>query len=273
MAGPHVLITGVGSGIGRATALHLAGRGFTVTGAVRDPADGDGLQAQAAAAGVAVEPVVLELTDPEACEEVAGRRPWFGLVNNAGYFNAGLVEDVARSDARRQLETMVLAPLHLAQVVLPAMRAQGQGRIVNVSSGIVHLAAAGTGWYQASKQALSAASDALRAEVAGDGIEVVLIEPGGINSEIWSKAERDLMERRGGSARPQGYERALRLLRALDGRMHPPTLVAEAIGDALTARRPRTRYRVGREVALMRATRYLLPDRLRDRALRTLLGM
>ncbi|MFA9445736.1 SDR family NAD(P)-dependent oxidoreductase [Egicoccus sp. AB-alg6-2] len=273
MNAPEVLVTGVSSGIGRATALHLAQLGFAVTGTVRDDAAGERIRSAADDQGTPIETLHLDLADPDACASAVGQRPWYGLVNNAGYFNAGLIEDVDRAAARAQFEVMVLAPLDLARLVLPAMRRRGGGRIVNVSSGIVHLGAPGTGWYQASKQALSAVSDQLRAEVAADGVEVVLVEPGGIRSEIWRRAEEDLRQLRAGSTKRSAYDRSLSIIEALEDRMHPPGLVAEAIGRALRVRRPRTRYRVGPEVAVLRAAHAVLPDRVRDRLVRTILGL
>ena len=120
-----------------------------------------------------------------------------GLVNNAGYGLTGAIEDVDDDEARQVLETMVLAPMRLARLVLPAMREAGSGRIVNISSIMGRTATPLTGWYQGSKHALEALSDALRMEVAKDGIQVVLIEPGGFKTNIWEDLERDLANREG----------------------------------------------------------------------------
>ncbi len=267
-----VLVTGASSGIGLATTLHLARLGFRAIGSVRSEDKADALAKAAHDSGLEVEPVVFDVTDVEATERIVPHLGLYGLVNNAGYYNVGAVEDVPADDARRQLDAMVVAPMRLATLVLPAMRHRGQGRIVNVSSPTAHLTGALTGWYQASKHALSAVSDALRMEVASFGVDVVLVEPGGIRSNIWRKAEDDMVRRRTGSVYATAYDRALRLLRALEGRMHPPSDVAEVIGNALTAGRPRARYRVGADAVLLEWANSLLPARARDRVVRAALG-
>src|SRR3989449_9649234 len=119
----------------------------------------------------------------------------YGLVNNAGYTNTGAVEDVDDDDVRHQLETMTVAPMRLARLALPAMRAAGRGRIVNVSSIFGRTTTPLTGWYQAAKHALEAVSDALRVEVAGAGVHVVLVEPGSFDTDIWEDASEDLANR------------------------------------------------------------------------------
>jgi len=268
-----VLVTGVSSGIGLATALEVAGRGFYTIGAVRDRNSVGDVEAAAEEAGVEIDTVVLDVADEDACERLVADRELYGLVNNAGFYNVGTIEDVSIADARRQLDTMVLGPMQLARHALPAMKARGRGRIVNVSTSMVHLSLALTGWYQASKHALSAATDALRIEVASSGVDVITIEPGAIETEIWRKAEADLQRRRSGSSYAASYDRALRILHALDGRIHPPSVVAEVIGDALTTRRPKARYRAGREVVLLRAAGVVVPRRVRDIGVRTVLGL
>ena len=156
-----VLVTGGNSGIGRETALHLARLGFRTVASVRSEEKADDVLKAAADAGVEVEPVVLDVADANACERVVPRLGLWGLVNNAGYMNVGLVEDVPIDDARRQMETMVLAPVRLARLALPAMRDRGQGRIVNVSSVTAHATAPMVGWYQAVKHDLTPVCDAL----------------------------------------------------------------------------------------------------------------
>src|SRR5207248_7028969 len=116
-------------------------------------------------------------------------------VNNAGYSNMGAVEDVSDEEARDQLDAMVLAPIRLARLALPHMRQQGGGRIVNVSSIYGVATTPLTGWYQAAKHALEAVTDALRMEVAGAGIHVALVEPGGFDTGIWEDATSDLAKR------------------------------------------------------------------------------
>jgi NAD(P)-dependent dehydrogenase (short-subunit alcohol dehydrogenase family) len=267
-----VLVTGANSGVGKETAVHLAGLGFRVVGTGRSEEKLETLRGAAADAGVHVDAELLDVTDARACEDlVTGLEPW-GLVNNAGYMNVGQVVDVPRPDALRQLDALVVAPMHLAALAVPAMRHRGEGRIVNVSSVLGHATAAMTGWYQAAKHALSAVTDALRREVAEDGIDVVLIEPGGLRTGIWDKAEDDLLRRRPHSASPQAYDRALEVLRNTRGAMGEPEAAARVIGEALTAGRPKSHYRVGRDAPLVELVESLLPSGLKDRLARTALG-
>src|SRR5204862_565159 len=206
-----VLITGANSGIGLATAIELGRRGFRSVGRVRCAAKAKAVAAAAAQAGVEVETVLLDVTDAAGSARVIdGLRPW-GLVNNAGYSATGAIEDVSDDEARLLLETMVVAPMRLARLALPYMRAAGGGRIVNVSSIYGRTTTPLTGWYQAAKHALEGASDALRLEVAGAGLHVVLIEPGGFKTGIWEDLERDI-NKRGDSRFRNAYQRTQQAL-------------------------------------------------------------
>jgi NAD(P)-dependent dehydrogenase (short-subunit alcohol dehydrogenase family) len=221
---------------------------------------------------VNVETVVLDVTDAEGCRAVVDRlRPW-ALINNAGYSEVGAIEDVSDEEARNQLETMVVAPIRLARLALPHMRAAGQGRVVNVSSIYGLTTTPFSGWYQASKHALEAASDALRVEVARDGIKVILIEPGGVKTNIWEEMKADLA-RRAGSGYETEYRRVLTLLAPYRAFMTEPETVARVIGKALTARSPQARYLVGRDAQSVAATQSLIPTALRDRISRLLTGL
>jgi short-subunit dehydrogenase len=268
-----VLVTGASSGIGMATVLHLARLGFRAIGSVRSGEKAHRLAEAAKEAGVDVETLVFNVTDAEACERLVPDLGLYGLVNNAGYYNVGTVEDVSAEDALRQLHAMVVAPMRLASLVLPGMRELGQGRIVNVSSLTAHLTSALTGWYQAAKHALSAVNDALRVEAAWYGVDVVVVEPGAIRTEIWRKAEDDLVRRRTGSLYSNAYDRALGTLRRLEGRAHDPSMVAEVIGKALTAGRPSARYRVGPEARLLEWANAVVPAPVKDRILGAALGL
>ncbi|HEX2046683.1 MAG TPA: SDR family NAD(P)-dependent oxidoreductase [Acidimicrobiales bacterium] len=261
-----VLVTGANSGLGLATSLHLAELGFHVVGTARSEEKLEILEKEG------IEGAVLDVTDRAGCEALVGRvEPW-GLVNNAGYMNVGRVVDVEPDQALRQLDALVVAPMHLAALALPAMRRRGSGRIVNVSSSIAHGTAAMTGWYQAAKHALSAVTDAFRREVAEDGIDVVLVEPGGLDTGIWDKAEDDLLRRREKAGDPTPYDRSLKLLRTTRPYMPGPERAAEVIGRALTAGRPDVRYTVGYDAPLVRLSERLLPDRAHDRLVRAVLG-
>src|SRR3954454_10660949 len=190
-----VLTTGANSGIGLATVIEAARRGFRSVGSVRSEEEADVVAKAADDAGVGGEAGLLDDTDAERGAEVIDEiRPW-GLVNNAGYSGTGAVEDVPDDEGRDQLEAMVVAPMRLARLVLPHMRAGRDGRIVNVSSIYGRTTTPLTGWYQGAKHALEAVSDALRNEVARDGVRVVLVEPGGFRTGIWQDMERDIDQR------------------------------------------------------------------------------
>ena len=270
--GRTVLTTGANSGVGLATVVHLARLGFRSVGSVRSQAKAAHVVESAASAGVTVETVVLDVTDAERCRAVVdGLHPW-ALVNNAGYSGVGAIEDVTDEEARRQLETMVVAPIRLARLALPHMRAAGQGRIVNVSSIYGLTTTPFSGWYQASKHALEAASDALRVEVARDGVKVILVEPGGVKTHIWEEMEADVA-RRAGSSYEKQYRRIPTLLKPYRALMPGPEAVAKIVGKALSAGSPRARYLVGPDAPGFVAAQALIPTAVRDRIARLLTGL
>jgi len=270
--GRTVLTTGANSGVGLATVVHLARLGFHSVGSVRSRAKAAKVAEASERAGVTVETVVLDVTDAERCCAVVERlRPW-ALVNNAGYSGVGAIEDVTDEEVRHQLETMVVAPMRLARLALPWMRAAGQGRVVNVSSIYGLTTTPFSGWYQASKHALEAASDALRVEVARDRIKVILIEPGGVKTQIWEEMEADLGRRTGSSYQAQ-YRRVHALLAPYRALMAGPETVARVIGKALTADAPRARYLVGRDAEGVAVVQCLIPTGVKDRVSRLLTGL
>jgi len=270
--GKVVLTTGANSGIGLATVVKLAELGFRSVGTVRSEAKADTVTTAAKAAGVSVETVLLDVTDAARCAEVVDEiRPW-AIVNNAGYSGVGAIEDVSDEEARHQLETMVVAPMRLARLALPHMRAAKEGRIVNVSSIYGLTTTPFSGWYQACKHALEAASDALRLEVARDGIRVVLIEPGGFKTGIWEEFEADV-SRRDGSGYEASYQRIRALLEPFMRFMGEPEDAAKVIAKALTVNAPHARYLVGRDAQMIAATQPLIPSALRDRVTRLFVGL
>lgn len=267
-----VLTTGANSGIGLATVVKLATLGFRSVGTVRSESKAATVTAAAEAAGVSVETVMLDVTDGTRCAEVVDQvRPW-AIVNNAGYSGVGAIEDIGDDEARHQLETMVVAPMRLARLALPHMRTARDGRIVNVSSIYGLTTTPFSGWYQASKHALEAASDALRLEVARDGIRVVLIEPGSFKTGIWEEFESDVL-RREDSDYEAAYHRIRSLLNPFMRFMGEPEGAAKVIAKALTVKAPHARYVVGRDAQVIAAAQPFLPSMLRDRVTRFLVGL
>jgi NAD(P)-dependent dehydrogenase (short-subunit alcohol dehydrogenase family) len=273
-----VLITGCSSGIGRATAERLNAEGWTVYATARRRETLSDLEA------AGCKTLALDVTDEasmqaavQAVEEEEGAVGV--LVNNAGYSQSGAVESVPVDAARRQFETNLFGAMRMAQLVLPGMRGQYWGKIINVSSMGGRLTFPGGGVYHAAKYALEALSDALRFEVRGFGVDVILIEPGIIRTGFGDAAVRGIKEATGGpeadgdpyaafnaavaKSTAEVYE--MGLLARLGG---GPEAVAEKIQKAITAGRPRARYTVTPSAKLLIFQRALLPDRLWDAFLR-----
>ena len=200
-----VLVTGANSGIGLATVLEAARRGYHAVGTVRSKAKARHLRQAAAAANVEVDTLQLDVTDAEGCQRTMAGLQLYGLVNNAGYALTGAIEDVSDDEARALFETMVFVPMRLARLALPGMRAGGGGRIVNVSSiaGLVSSPLAGLVHRRQARRSRRS-TDALRIEVARDGVAVCLVEPGGFRTGIWAEMSSDAeRQRQEGSARPR----------------------------------------------------------------------
>ncbi len=258
------ITTGGNSGIGLATVLELARRGFRSVGTVRSAAKAETVAKAAADAGVQVETRLLDVTDAGACADVVDElQPW-ALINNAGYSITGSIEDVGDEEARAAIETMVLAPMRLARLSVPHMRAAGSGRIVNISSIYGRATTPLTGWYQGAKHALEGLSDALRMEVARDGVRVILVEPGGFRTGIWEENEREINKREG-SRYDSAYRRTLSTTRVWRPLMGDPVQCAKVIASSLTTRIPRTRYLVGYDAQAMALWSSLTPTQVRDR--------
>jgi NAD(P)-dependent dehydrogenase (short-subunit alcohol dehydrogenase family) len=286
---PLALITGASTGIGRATTLHLAGAGWTVLAGVRDPAAGDRLLADAAAAGRVV-PLTLDVTDAAQVEQAAARVQEIAaesggsaspggldaLVNNAGIGVGGPLELVSTEDLRMQFEVNVIAQVAVTRALLPALR-RAQGRIVFVSSIGGRVATPFVAPYAASKHAIEAIGDALRVELRNSGVQVALVEPGSVATPIWdkSRAEAERLSIPAELQAQYGHVPAAmdKVLEDTARRGIPPEQVAETIAGALTARRMRARYLVGRDAKAMHAIRRLLPDHTFDRVIRRALGV
>lgn len=265
-----VLITGCSSGIGRAAAERLSGAGWPVYAAARDVED----IADLAARGC--RPLPLDVTDEgsmrAAVEEVERAEGAVGvLVNNAGYSQSGAIEAVPMERVRRQFETNVFGLVRMCQLVLPGMRRQGWGRIVNLSSMGGRLTFPGGGYYHATKHAVEAISDALRFEVAGFGVEVVVIEPGLIRTRFAETATGSLDGLRAPDDPYGAFEAAVARVTRENYERGPflglgggPGVVAETIERAISSERPRARYAVTPSAHLFMGLRRLLPDRAWD---------
>ncbi|HEY4279387.1 MAG TPA: oxidoreductase [Conexibacter sp.] len=268
-----VLITGCSSGIGRATALRLAGGGWSVYASARRAS----AIADLADAGCRL--LSLDVTDEMSMKDaVATVQRESGavgvLVNNAGYSQSGAVETVPMEAVRRQFETNVFGLVRLTQLALPGMREQRWGKVVNIGSMGGRLTFPGGGYYHATKYALEALSDALRFEVSGFGIDVTLIEPGLITTEFGnvaagSLADAPLDERDPyaafnalvGAATKGIYEGPMRMFGG------GPDRVAKTIEKAISRRRAPTRVAVTASARMTIPLRSVLPDRLWDAAM------
>jgi NAD(P)-dependent dehydrogenase (short-subunit alcohol dehydrogenase family) len=273
-ASKAVLITGCSSGIGHATADHLAARGWTVYASARR-ADSIADLAESGCRTLA-----LDVTDEDsmraavaAVEDAEGAVG--ALVNNAGYSQSGAIETLPPELLVAQFETNVFGLVRMCQLVLPGMRRQGWGRIVNVSSMGGKLTFPGGGAYHGTKHAVEALSDALRFEVRGFGIDVVVIEPGLIKTRFGETAAGSIdadaadddpyaeFNAAVGTATAEVYDGPLARLGG------GPETVARAIERAISSRRPKTRYKVTPSARLALAQRRLLPDRAWDALMRS----
>jgi NAD(P)-dependent dehydrogenase (short-subunit alcohol dehydrogenase family) len=271
-----VLVTGASSGIGEATVLHLRELGFDPIAAVRKDEDAERLE------GRGVRTTRIDVTDADqiaAARDELGDRPLAGLVNNAGIAVAAPLEFLPIDRLRQQLEINLIGQVAVTQAFLPALR-RARGRIVNVSSIGGRVAIPLGSPYNASKFGLEGLSDSLRRELRPQGIDVIVIEPGGVKTPIWKKGNEladEMLEGEMPADAQQLYGRMIDRLRAETVKIEQergmePREVAEAIGTALTATRPRTRYLVGRDAKIRAAMATILPDRVMDRLIGRALG-
>jgi NAD(P)-dependent dehydrogenase (short-subunit alcohol dehydrogenase family) len=269
-----VLITGCSSGIGRATALRLAGAGWKVYASARRAESISELR------DAGCETLALDVTDEAsmraAVEHVEQAEGAVGvLINNAGYSQSGAIETVPLEAVRRQFETNVFGLVRLTQLVLPKMRAQRWGKIVNLGSMGGRLSFPGGGQYHATKHAVEAISDALRFELRGFGIDVILLEPGLIRTEFGEAATASMADTAiagddpyatfnttVGAVTKGAYEGPMRLLGG------GPDRVAKTIERAIKRRNPPARITITPSAKLTIAMRRLLPDRAWDAAMR-----
>ena len=266
-----ILITGCSSGIGRCAAEALKERGYRVFATARKQSDVEAL------AGDGFEAARLDLDDPQSIAEGAAQvlektgGTLDALFNNAGYGQYGALEDVPRASLRRQFETNLFGLHELTTHVLPAMRRQGHGRIVQNSSLLGYLAMPLCGAYVASKHALEGWSDTLRLELAGTGIHVSLIEPGPTQTAFAQSSLLHLEDTATGAGAPQYRSLRERLRADQQSRLarQPPETVVRCLLHALESKRPKTRYRITLSATALWYMKRWLTTRLLDRALLT----
>lgn len=268
MADKTVLITGCSSGIGRATAREFADSEWTVYATARDTGDIAGLESQGC------ETAELDVTKDDDVDRVVGRiESETGridcLVNNAGFGQHGPLEDIPTDRLHRQFDVNVYGPHRLTRAVLPLMRQREDGTIINVSSVYGRVVSPGAGTYAASKFALEAMSDALRSEVEGFDIDVVVVEPGPVETGFTDRSENELESLPRSAAYEWLYENIEDVMFATSSLpvASEPEDVATVIHDAGNMEDPDPRYPVGPVAKYLIYTRFL-PDRLRDWAFR-----
>lgn len=268
-----ILITGASSGIGYDTATRLAKQGHKVYGAARR------IDKMQPLKELGVTPIKMDVTDDasmiagvNAVMEAEGRIDV--LVNNAGYGYFGAIENVSMEEARKQLEVNVFGLARLTQLVIPHMRQQGSGRIVNLASIAGKLALYFGGWYHVSKFAVEGFSDALRMELKPFGIDVVIIEPGSIRTDWGVIAADHLAESSKGTVYEQAAlneANAMNFLYTRAGKLiSPPSVIAKAICKGVNRRHPKARYRTGRGSHSLVFLHWLLPSKWWDRLVRSL---
>lgn len=264
-----ILLTGASSGIGYDTAVALAQQGHKVYAAARRVERMEPLRQYG------IVPLKMDVTDEASMKEgvktlldAEGRIDV--LINNAGYGYFGAVENVPMDDARNQLEVNVFGLARLCQLVLPTMRAQHSGRIINTASVAGKAVFYYGGWYHVSKYAVESLSDAMRMELKPFGIDVVIIEPGAIKTNWGIIAADHLIESSKGTAYEQTGTMMANNLRNmyLSNTISDPAVVRKAIVRAVNARRPCTRYRIGRMANAIVFFHWLLPTRWWDAFLR-----
>jgi NAD(P)-dependent dehydrogenase (short-subunit alcohol dehydrogenase family) len=267
------VITGASTGIGAAAARELARRGFHVLAGVRRDRDAEAIQ------GPGVEPLIIDITNPDHIRALTTRvhedpqgRALRALVNNAGIGVNVPVEAFPIDEWRRLFEVNFFGHIALTQALLPAL-IRGKGRVINISSVGGKIAMATYGPYAATKFALEAVSDSLRREMAPLGVGVVVVEPGAVRTEMPGRAIVTAHELTSAMT-PEQSQRYGPLVHAITAQTAshttsclPAEAAAKVIAKAVTARKPRTRYTVGRDAALLTRLARFLPDRTLDRVI------
>jgi NAD(P)-dependent dehydrogenase (short-subunit alcohol dehydrogenase family) len=264
--GKVVLISGASAGMGKETAIYLAQRKYKVYGSARR------MERMQDLTQYGIVPLKMDVTDDRSMKagvdtilEKEGRIDI--LINNAGFGAYGAVEDVPIKDAKYQLEVNVFGAARLIQLVLPSMRKQGYGKIVNISSIGGRFATPLGGWYHASKFALEGLSDSLRNEVKQFGIDVIVIEPGGIKTEWGHIAYDNLKKNTVNSVYQTMAEKFAGVFESTLNKNAEPIVIARLIHKAITARNPKTRYTAGYMAKPLILSRKFVSDRLMDKIL------
>ena len=267
MTNKTVLITGASSGIGKETAKTLVGQGYTVYTAARRVEKMEDLR------DLGCVPLRMDITREEDIKSVVERiRSDKGgvdiLINNAGFGTQGSIEETSLEDARYQFDVNLFGLARLTQLVLPYMRGNRFGKIINISSvgGKIYVPLGG--WYHATKHALEGWSDCLRTEVQQFGIDVVIIEPGAIGTEFNDVFVGPMLERSGDGPYKDLARGIANYARDIEQRPNgssPPSVIAATIDKALKARRPRTRYAAGKLAKPILFARRWASDRMFDR--------
>ncbi|WP_419873366.1 SDR family NAD(P)-dependent oxidoreductase [Candidatus Pristimantibacillus sp. PTI5] len=270
-----VVVTGTSSGIGRATAEQLADDGFHVLAGVRRQEDADKIKRKN------IEPVIVDVTNIETLKALAERvvqdpsgRPLRAVVNNAGIAVNAPLEMVPLDEFRRQIEVSVIGQVAVIQALTPALLNSG-GRVVNIGSLGGKVSMPGFGIYSAAKYAMEAINDSLRREMSSFGLKVIMITPGGVSTGL-SEQGITTAERLAKLMTPDQHRRHDRLFDAVKAQAETwatdgirPEKVAAVVSRAIHERKPRTRYTVGRDSALLTRLVRILPDKLLDRMLRS----
>ncbi len=260
-----VLVTGASAGIGKATAIYLAQNGYNVYGAARRMEKMQELKAYG------IKPISLDITREESITACVGQifkeaGSLDILVNNAGFGSYGSVEDVSMEDARYQLEVNVFGAMRLTQLVLPKMRENKYGKIVNISSVGGKIVFPLGGWYHATKFALEALSDSIRNEVREFGIDVIVIEPGATKSEWGNIATDSLIKVSGHTAYKDLATKTNKVFTQLSGNVVEPIVIAEIIKKGIEAKNPKTRYTTNQMASsVLLCLKRILSDKLMDK--------
>lgn len=259
-----VLITGASSGIGKETARLLSQRGYKVYGAARRTDKMKELEQ------FGVKLLEMDVTDDESMTAgitsiIKNEGRIDVLVNNAGYGSYGALEDVPISEAKYQFEVNIFGLARLTQLVLPYMRQQHSGRIINISSIGGRIGEPHGAWYHATKFAVEGLSDSLRMELKEFGIDVVVIQPGAIKTEWAGIAREKMLQTSGNTAYSNLTKKHASMFEKADGKMgSDPVVIARTIEKAVTASKPKTRYAAGSGAKPILMARSILSDRMFD---------